>query len=314
VQKSQKRVYIALVNWKQVDQTLQCLHCISQLHDLAGVVVVDSEVEKPHLSFQNWSHPTLDFQLLHSTQNLGFAEGMNRAIGHAISCGATDIVVLNNDVVIEDSRWLSSMLTSAEKGQASIVGSLVQNQKDQLLEFTGAQFPQLLFSLGRLDPKDEDYPSDYAEGSAMLITADLLSQRRSQCGYYFDPAFFLYCEDVDLCLWAKQNGHSVVMSHKAFVQHATSSSIGPHSAAKFYYLARNRIRLGQRYLHKLKHGFVLAFVLSRWALLRRRYYDDSDIQFAIQEGLSDGLKAIKGKWRLHDEFINAPASSSTDGL
>ena len=67
-----------------------------------------------------------------------------------------------------------------------------------------------------------DLCCDFVSGAAMLLNMDLM--RRVG---FFDPWFFLYCEDDDLCMRVRRAGHPILVVHKASVEHRTRQSSAP---------------------------------------------------------------------------------------
>ncbi|MBN1151434.1 glycosyltransferase [candidate division WOR-3 bacterium] len=63
---------------------------------------------------------------------------------------------------------------------------------------------------------------DWVAG-ASLIARTLLVKKR---GFVFDPRYFLYFEDVDLCLYCKKNGKKVFYVPKSVMTHAHARESG----------------------------------------------------------------------------------------
>lgn len=68
-----------------------------------------------------------------------------------------------------------------------------------------------------IDRHKEDIPSGdkiWASGAAMMMTATLYEQLGG-----LDEQYYLYCEDIDLCMRAKRNGYLVHYTHEAKAIH-----------------------------------------------------------------------------------------------
>jgi len=63
----------------------------------------------------------------------------------------------------------------------------------------------------------------------------------------FDPDFFFSFEDVDFCLRAHAIGFSTIVVPAATVLHEGSRSMGSGTARRFYFGARNQLRLARRH-------------------------------------------------------------------
>ena len=65
---------------------------------------------------------------------------------------------------------------------------------------------------------------------------------------YLDDQLYLYLEDLDFCLRAKQAGYKLIYEPKAVIWHKNaSSSDKPGSKLHQYYQTRNRMIIGMRY-------------------------------------------------------------------
>jgi GT2 family glycosyltransferase len=67
-----------------------------------------------------------------------------------------------------------------------------------------------------------DLCADFVTGAAMLLNM----AKMREVGF-FDPWFFLYCEDDDLCLRVRQAGHPIVVVAAATMEHKTRQSSRP---------------------------------------------------------------------------------------
>ncbi len=200
--------------------------------------------------------------------NLGFAAGMNLGIQRALALGATAIMILNDDVVVEPG-WLGPLVAELS------------------VERVGAVQPKLLFadepptinSLGVVLGNDgagtdtgmhtADDPTDTAArdlvmftGGAVLLRAEFVLATRG-----FDPRYFLYYEDVDLALRGAELGWRYRLAPASRVRHrgsATMASIGDR--ATFF---RERNRLWVLFRHRpwgdVLRGLWLSVRRLRWA-------------------------------------------------
>ena len=214
--------------------------CLAAL--LAGgdvqVILVDNGGRTDRVA----SSALADVDLLVPGQNLGFAAGMNLGIRRALDRGATSIMILNDDVVVEPG-WLAPLV-------AELAADRVGAVQPKLL-FAGE--PPTINSLGvTLGPDgagtdigmhDADDPDDVVArdlaiftGGAVLFDAAFLHLTGG-----FDERYFLYYEDVDLALRGTEFGWRYRLAPASRVRHrgsATVASIGSRSA---YYRERNRI-------------------------------------------------------------------------
>jgi GT2 family glycosyltransferase len=81
-----------------------------------------------------------------------------------------------------------------------------------------------------IQPHDREV--GFASGAALLVRREAWQQAGG-----FDPDYFLYCEDVDLCLRLRLAGWRIGATPRARVDHAYEFDKGPY---KWFYLERNR--------------------------------------------------------------------------
>ncbi len=332
------RVAILIINWNCFQDTLKCLESLyASIYKEFRVIIIDNgskdeSVEEikvslcAHFSTGNSERIEQDkimidgsddiraysfnsqAYLLASNMNHGFSMGCNIAIDYLRENGIQFdyLFLLNNDAVMEPD-CLAELVGIAEKYQfnEAIVGAVVKNESDGSVLFAGARFPRELFATSLVAvPGDQSdhWPVGRVEGSAMLIPRRLLEQRRSERGYYFDPALFIYGEDAELCFDAWRSGYLVLMAGNAVVYHELSqSSGGGGSPLSYYYITRNRIRLAAQCLPAREKIFFHAwYPVSRIArALQRRVQGKPEVAMAILDGLWDGYRGKAGKWGKH---------------
>jgi GT2 family glycosyltransferase len=242
--------------------------------------------------------------LIRNGENLGFAAGCNVGITYALLRGADFVFLLNNDASVTRST-LIELVSAAGRADAAIVGARTLDEAGRRVVFSGNRWPKQMFlsggSPGNHPPLDF-WPSSDAQGGSMLLRRDLLEGRARECGYYFDPGFFMYREDTDLCRYADARGYRCVLARDAVVYHGFASSSGGVGHPRvWYYMTRNRVRLAHRWLGwPLRLCFHLYYAPSRLLLqfLRPRNWRSGRSR-AVIAGLIDGYRGVKGKWVRH---------------
>jgi len=91
-----------------------------------------------------------------------------------------------------------------------------------------------------LPPETQDAPREalIPSGCAAMYRGEMLEQVG-----LFESSFFLYCEDTDLALRGHWAGWRCLYAPDAVVEHHYSASAGRASAAKAYFVERNRLRM-----------------------------------------------------------------------
>ncbi|HEX7385050.1 MAG TPA: glycosyltransferase family 2 protein, partial [Burkholderiaceae bacterium] len=155
--------------------------------------------------------------LIEAGANLGFGRANNLALERVTTPYA---LLLNPDCLLQPGprEALEALLAAARRyPDAAILAPRLYDAPGVLglcyrPAFWQAQ-PKTL-----LDPEG-DVCSEFLTGAAML-----LDMARLRAVGFFDPWFFLYLEDDDLCLRVRRAGHSLVLVHDATVLHRVKRS------------------------------------------------------------------------------------------
>jgi len=268
------KISIVVLNWNRKSDTIQCLDSIAKLQvpDFKApiqIIVVDnastdnSQKEiKRALKVLN-EKADFECELIINKKNLGFAEGNNVGIKHAINHDADYVLILNNDTVI-DSKMVFTLLECAKKYPKSGVispkiyfakGYEFRKERYKLRDlgnviwYAGGAFDwNNIYGLNRgVDEVDKSQYDDvkeleFATGACMFVRATALKEVG-----LFDPKYYMYLEDVDLSVRLKKAGWKILYCPDAILWHkvAQSSQIG--SELNDYFIIRNRLIFGMRY-------------------------------------------------------------------
>ena len=138
---------------------------------------------------------------------------------------------------------------------------------------------------------DQVIERDYLTGCAVLISKKLLNTIG-----LFDESFFMYYEDSDLSLRARQSGFKLLLVPDAHVWHQVALSSGGSSTPnERYWMARSSILFfykhvrGVRWLVVVPYRVGSAIKTLIWLLWRKRW----KAACAYCKGLWDGLKDVR---------------------
>jgi len=284
------RIWTVVVNWRQPDATLECLASLERAGaTLDDVVVVDNESSGDIERRTRARYPGVT--VLAQSENLGFGAAANLGARHALARGATAVLLLNNDATLRPDAMqaLRESLAASNKVGVLTAKVFLTGAPDHLWavggEFTGRRVVEL--GAGERDAGAyDDRRLDFVYGCAMLMRAEML---RDLGG--FDERYFLYYEDIDLCLRARERGWDVGMAANAHVLHEGSRSTRGEPAMKVYHHARSRALFFARHLR----GSRLVFAASEAAFIARHVLSHIVAgQFAnavaYLRGTADGLR------------------------
>ncbi|MBI4135511.1 glycosyltransferase family 2 protein [Candidatus Uhrbacteria bacterium] len=223
------------------------------------VYIVDNATTPETESYLKEVYP--EAVILPNKENSGWGGGNNLGIERAWKDGCQDVVLSNMDVIVE-KEWLKELVEAAysggEHGDSSLrdenkpIG-IVQsklllhpvgpdgvvriNSIGNQLHFLGFGFaggngqPETNFKFQISNFKLPDIP--YASGASMYVKREVFDKVG-----LFNPDFFMYHDDIELCLKAKLAGYQVVLAPKSVMWHKYEFG---RSILQVYYMERNRL-------------------------------------------------------------------------
>lgn len=120
-------------------------------------------------------------------------------------------------------------------------------------------------------PADSRQDVDWLVGAALLVRGEVLAALGG-----FDPQFFMYSEETDLCRRVKGAGWRVVYDPAAIVIHAEGRSSGQVGAKRHILFNRSKVRYARKW-----HGPVWAALLRRYLLAEFRLQIASELVKAL---------------------------------
>jgi GT2 family glycosyltransferase len=210
--------------------------------------------------------PRKEFRLLINQTNKGFGFACNQAVKQT---NKKNILFLNPDCLItsKNVKKLIATLNSSKKIGVVAPRLLNGNNKDQRWSFASRSdvWSRLFGSYKKrkniISPHSLDIGAknvEWVSGACLMIKRKVFLKING-----FDPRFFLYFEDRDLCLRIKNIGYQIVRYQKAEAIHLESQSlIGWSNRKKYYYRSQN-------YFFKKHYGSLVANLMK---ILKIPYY------------------------------------------
>ncbi len=231
-------VSIIIVTYNGAGMLRRCLASLtSTIYSPFEIIVVDNGSNDKTLSvIQDLQRVDPRIRVIRNSENVGFALGNN--IG-ALQATGEFLVFLNNDTTV-DPFWLDELVTAVDSSGtigAAQAKLLIMN-KPGIVDSMGSYLTTygMLHSPGMFekDPGKFGRQSEIlvAKGAAMLVRKDLFFRIGA-----FDPRFFCYHEELDLCWRIWLTGHSVIVVPTSIVFHAFGGTTRhvPYRDALFFY-------------------------------------------------------------------------------
>ena len=244
---SAARVVSVILNTNRRDDTLACLQSLahSSYTPHTSVVVNGAGTDG---SFDAIQHAYPQTHILPLTNNRGYAGGNNVGLAWALDQGADWVLVLNEDTILAEDCVARLVAVGESDPRIGIVGPMVYHFDEPTVIQTaggmlGGAWSALLIGNNQTDTGQfrEPRPVEWISGCAMLIRRGLLEQVGQ-----FDERFFIYWEEIDLCLRARQAGWRLVHVPQAKLWHKGITRAYRPKPAVTYYTTRNHFLLLQK--------------------------------------------------------------------
>jgi N-acetylglucosaminyl-diphospho-decaprenol L-rhamnosyltransferase len=255
---------IIIVNWNTGQQIQECLRSIShasqQGYILTRVVVVDNA--SADNSAGDLSCPGVPLFVIHNRANQGFAVACNQG---AAESNADYLLFLNPDTKIQSETLTRSVECMVNPGNSNvgILGVQLLEERGEISRScsrfpTTKSFISKMSGLNALFPRwfpDQFYSEwdhlhsrhvEQVMGAYFFVRNSLFKQVGG-----FDERFFLYFEEVDLSLRARQSGGFTYYLATAQCSHIGGGSSRQVKAGRLFYSLQSRICYGFKNFHTI---------------------------------------------------------------
>jgi len=199
---------IIIVNYNTADMLVRCLQSIHlQPFNNLEVIVVDNASQDNSLEMAKGAFPWA--KVIENKQNLGFAKANNQAL--KISNG-NYIYFLNPDTELKKGVFNSIIAFMKSNPEVGLAGTRIVNSDGSPQSSIERHYPGERHSKGELFGLKGDI--------AWVLGASMIARRivlRDVGG--FDERFFIYGDDLDLCLSVRRAGWSIGYIPNAVVVH-----------------------------------------------------------------------------------------------
>ena len=246
--KSQKKVYIILLNWNNEEDTIECIQSLEEInYGNYKIIIVDNGSEIESVLKIEKQYP--EMKIIKNKENLGFAGGNNVGIKYAIEDGADYVLLLNNDTTVEKD-FLKKLVEAGELNKKNgLLGSKTNyHSEPNRIWFAGGKVSWMKnkgmhIGLDEIDngQYDKIKEVDYLTGCCLLIKREVIEKIG-----VLEEDYFLYYEDTDFSLRAKNVGYKIMYIPESKIYHKVSRSTKPGSSSYIYYHTRNGLVMAKR--------------------------------------------------------------------
>lgn len=282
------RIAIVIVHYNTDQDTTECLQSLAKvtIGDWEQkIFLIDNGSKEPYVLPEK-NIPD-NVELLRSETNLGFTGGTNLGIQDALAFFQPDYVLLLNSDTLMEKDFLIKLHKSANKNPSvGLYNPMVYFAKEyeyhkqsysktdlgKIIWYAGGSIDWTHLSCfhrgvdeidrGQFLPEhSSQQASDFATGCCVLIRREVIETIG-----FMDDSYFLYWEDVDYSLRARQAGFKIELEPTSVIYHKNAgSSDGAGSRLQQYYQTRNRFAVAIKYgswksrLNTLRLGWKYLF-------------------------------------------------------
>ena len=187
-----------IVYYQDQESLLNLLASLEQQSLKPGHVFITDNNSIQSIALKNYSFPV---QITKLDENKGFAAGANIALKNAISNNFSNLILLSQDVILDNSST-EQMIAELVRSKGIVFPTMYNRDTNQIFS-KGGSVNKLLGSI-KLSTSSSPKNPEWADGSCLVFTKDVFN---SINGFY--EKLFMYFEDVDFCYRAKSKGFTL---------------------------------------------------------------------------------------------------------
>ncbi len=308
---------IIIVNWNSGALLRQCIDSLGSALDgsfaLERVVVVDNASQDGSASALPGEG--LPLVVLNNMENRGFAAACNQgAVGSSADC----LLFLNPDTRLSPQSLAPTLafLRAPANSGIGVLGIRLVDESGQAQRCcarapTPGRLVAQSLGLDRVMPHlfpphfmtewnhADTRDVDQVMGAFLLIRRPLFDAVGG-----FDERFFVYFDDVDLCLQARQAGQRVVHFAGAAVYHRGGGTSDQVRAVRLFYVLRSRLLFAGKYFRPGSTAIVAVFTMVvepavrlGYAMLRLSLREAGEVLSGVRMLWADRLRHRFHSWR-----------------
>jgi GT2 family glycosyltransferase len=257
----QPTVSVIIVNYNSGSYALDCIRSLNKQRDVnLEIIVVDNASKDDSLKLFAENLPD-NVLLIKSPENLGFGRANNLAASRA---SAEFLLLLNPDTVIDDAYAIKNLRdTLLNKPNVGLLAPAVDEPRKNKQVLPRYRYPSA--NQLRYTKKLKGLPGKVAWvlGACMLVKRSVYNEIHG-----FDEDYFLYGEDVDICLRLRFSGYEIAYADDIRIMHVSGASeIGADTLDKWL---RKRRGIYLFYVKQYDARDVLH--IARKAILKSKFY------------------------------------------
>lgn len=278
MESTEPKVTVIIPNWNGMDHIVECLKALLKAdYSNFNVIVVDNNSEDNSPEAIAEAFPQVE--IIRNTENLGFAEGCNIGMRRALEGGSAYVWLLNNDAFVEKDTLQSLVRIAEQENRIGMVGSKVcYYDAPDTIWGVGMKISWIRGETYPIGWRQQDVGQfrNWRDVEGLAGCSLLVSRRVCEEVGLMDKDYFLYAEEIEWCVRARQKGFRCIVVPESVVLHKEGASSGENYRPIFsYYDTRN----------------MLQTIRKRFSFPQREFYLFTAISFKLWKSKRDIVKA-----------------------
>ena len=294
--KKSSEVSVVMVNYNSSYLVMkECLQSLrNQIHKNLEIIIFDNNSSNPDVLDEiKVEFPKV--KVLYSKKNLGYGEGLNRAISNASS----ELILISNfDVVynIDAIQQMVKLINELESIYIGVAPKVKLYYQREFIESVGLYIDGNLnlghYGLGQLDLSQYNRCEDifgFSFVSALVRRRAFLKDKVGPV----DPGFFLFYEDVDFSYRAALHGYKFRSCPQAILYHRHGYSFRDEATGfqtKYYWQKLNQLKTA----YKNSEDGNLKRIINNEFSIHRSNYNDPNMRAVSKRVVRDFKGSIRG--------------------
>lgn len=248
------QIAIILLNYNGYDETVDCVRSLlCSTYNYYSIIIVDNNSpDRSGKKLKNLYEANSKINVLLNTENKGFSAGNNVGIKYALEKGYDAILLINNDTVVASDFLQILVNETTDFDQFAIYTCKIKYYYDtDLIWYAGGDYSFVkgsAYHFGAMELDDGRFDSSIDVGFICGCCMYMSSKVIERIGL-LPEEYFLYSEDLDYSLNARNNNIRLHYIPGAVIYHKVSASSSKISNISQFYIIRNRFYLIRKYHH-----------------------------------------------------------------
>ncbi|MFQ5431036.1 MAG: glycosyltransferase family 2 protein [Nitrospinota bacterium] len=276
------RISVVIVNWNGKQALKKCLKSMEQYENVNKLQIIVSDNDSTDGSNDMLAKEFPYVEVVQNGQNIGFAAGNNRGLIHA---KADLVLILNPDMEFIETGLEKLAAFMDANPDVGACGCMALEPDGSFMKQCRRGYPDPVTAffkvtgIARLFPGNADFGKYFYSGvpndrpmDVDALSGSFILARRSVMEVVggFSEEYFMYVEDVDICLKIRRAGYKVRYMPEMKIIHHGSACMNqrrPLEKKRFYHYhmtrshivlyARDRQREGRNLFYHISFGLIL---------------------------------------------------------